>query len=168
VGVPWDHWLMLELQRMISDVFLDAVAWGFVIIAIGALLVFVPRLCRRAIAGTLTPADRVAATVLMVAVVLPVFYVSVPFSEGPYRCTAVVHGAEGRQTVYPDDAPRATGELALLQRRQQVCDDAAKARGVTAGMTFAAGLLLATGISTIWRRMEIVSDRHEPDHASTR
>lgn len=154
---------MVELLRTISNWFVGAVAWGFVLCALLALVVFVPRLVRRAAARSLTVADRVAATILIAAVVVPVFYVSVPFSEGPYRCTSVVAGAEGRQTVYPDDAPRITGALPLLQRRQAACDDAAKARGVTAGMSFAAGLLLSTGVSAVWNRSTAVVERPQPD-----
>jgi hypothetical protein len=101
----------------------------------------------------------VAAVVLVVSAVAACAYASLPFSEGPYRCTSVLAGAEGRQTVYPDDAPRATGTLDLLQRRQQVCDDAAKARGVTSGVIVASGLMLSFGIGSVFRR---TADKSQP------
>jgi hypothetical protein len=133
--------------------------WAFGIGAVAALILWVPRLIGRVRSGKITAGDRLGASVLVVSVVWAAAMLSVPFSEGPYRCSPVAAGAEGRQTVYPDDAPRRTGELPLLERRDTVCDDAAKARGATSVVVVASGLLVCAGIGLVWR------DRTSPSRA---
>jgi hypothetical protein len=137
----------------------SVVGWSFWLVPVALLIGWVPTLVRRLMRAEATSGQRVAAVVLVVSAVAACAYASLPFSEGPYRCTSVLAGAEGRQTVYPDDAPRATGTLELLQRRQQVCDDAAKARGVTSGVILASGLMVSFGIGFAFRR---TVDKSEP------
>lgn len=140
-----------ELHQ-ISGSFASWVMWAYGLLAFAALVLGVPRLVRRLRRGDASAGDRAAALVLVVATVAAAAIISVPFSEGPYRCSPVAAGGEGRQTVYPDDAPRRTGDLPLLKRREQACDDAAKARGATSAVVFAGGLLIGSAVTFVWRR----------------
>jgi hypothetical protein len=160
-----------ELLDPITGSFASWVMWAYGLLALAVLVGWVPRLAMRVRRAEVTRGERVGALVLVVATVAAAALLSVPFSEGPYRCSPVAAGAEGRQTVYPDDAPRSTGDLPLLQRRQQVCDDAAKARGVSSAVMFGGGLLIGWSVSFLWRRdavsrqVDLPSSAHQHMHA---
>jgi hypothetical protein len=153
--------------------------WTLVVLVSVFALLFVstPRLVRRVRHGDMTMAERIAAVVLLLGVVAGAALLLTPISDGPYRCSPVVFGSEGRQTVYPDDAPRdEAGPIRLprvpgtpsteaafeaqqgaLQRRQNVCDDAARARAVVAAVVIGSSMAIAAGVAYIFRSSSMTS-----------
>lgn len=153
-----------ELIRDVLHLFGSLIAWAFWLVPLALLLVGVPSLVHRLVRAEATSGQRIAAVILVVSAVAACAYASLPFSEGPYRCTSVLAGAEGRQTVYPEDAPRESLNVDQLQRRQDACDDAAKARGVTSGVMLASGCLVTFGVSFVYRRSAPdPTERRQPD-----
>ena len=157
--------------------------WTLVVMVSVFALLFVstPRLVRRVRHGDMTMAERIAAVVLLVGVVSGAALLLTPISDGPYRCGPVVFGGEGRQTVFPDDAPRDEAgpirlprgpgmpsaeaafeaQQAALQRRQTVCDDAARARAVVAAVLIGSSMAIAAGVAYIFRSSSAIS--RDPD-----
>ena len=150
---------------------LGAAAWVLAAAAIAAAVFWTPRLARHVIRGESTRAERWAALVVLVGVLAGGAILATPFSDGPYRCSPVLAGAEGRQTVRPNDTPRdnrqATTEIlqAELARRDHVCDDAAKARAVTAAVLSASALIISAGVAYIFRPS--LTERRRPQADET-
>jgi hypothetical protein len=102
-------------------------------------------------------AQKWAGLVFLVGLVMGVGLLVTPFSDGPYRCSPVVAGSEGRQTVHPDDTPpdlddpsRTVDDIrAELDRRTDVCRDAGAARTITALVVIVGGLILGIGVALI-------------------
>jgi hypothetical protein len=96
--------------------------------------------------------------VFLVGLVMGLGLLLTPFSDGPYRCSPVIAGSEGRQTVQPDDTPRDLNDPSItvddlraeLDRRADVCSDAGAARSITAFVVIGGGLILSVGVALIF------------------
>jgi hypothetical protein len=141
---------------------IDAVWMPVVALLTLAAFIIVVRSVRRIVGGVASPGDRAAATALLAGVVGASALLFTPVVDGPYRCSPIAFGAEGRQTVRPDDRsgfPAASsdeaasrgGPSAAFERRQHVCDDAAKARGMTATAVAGGATLFGGGVALIFR-----------------
>jgi hypothetical protein len=105
-------------------------------------------------------ADRAALMIVLVGLVGAGVLLFTPMSDGPYRCSPVAFGSQGRKTVLPDGredvpvSPRTQNGvepwLAAHQWREGICNDAARARGMTAVTLIGSSGVLAAGVVAIF------------------